>query len=100
MNEILLQSLNPIKRLSKNFRVKKLFAFGSVNTNRFNSKSDIDLLVTFDKMPVKEYPDNYFALVEELEKIFNRKVDLVVDKSVSNPYLVKSIEATKVPLYE
>ena len=30
--------------LCKKHKVKKLFAFGSVLTNRFNDKSDIDLL--------------------------------------------------------
>ena len=40
--------LPAIIALCKRHKVKKLFAFGSVLTNRFNEQSDIDLVVDFD----------------------------------------------------
>jgi len=37
--------------------------------------------------------------LEQLENIFNRKIDLITDKSLSNPFFIKSIEKTKQLLY-
>ena len=55
--------------LCKKHKVKKLFAFGSVLTNRFNDKSDIDLVVDFENVPLEEYADNYFDLKDSLSSI-------------------------------
>jgi len=37
-----------IQRLCKNYKVKTLYSFGSVNTNRFTQDSDVDLMVDFE----------------------------------------------------
>ena len=49
-----------IKILCASHKVKKLYAFGSVITEDFNTKSDVDLIVDFDPMDVLKYADNYF----------------------------------------
>lgn len=67
---------------------------------KYRESSDIDLLVSFQDMPLLEYADNYFDLLEELETILGRKVDLVVDKSIQNPYLAASVQQSKMLLYE
>jgi predicted nucleotidyltransferase len=36
--------INQIKDLCSQYKVKRLFAFGSVLTDRFNEQSDVDLL--------------------------------------------------------
>ena len=100
MKDILTKNLNMINGLCKSHNVENLFAFGSVMTDRFNKKSDIDLLISFK--PINdhgEYADNYFDLVEKFEKLFNRNVDLVTDRSLSNPYFIESINKTKTLLY-
>ncbi|MCK5824710.1 MAG: nucleotidyltransferase domain-containing protein [Ichthyobacteriaceae bacterium] len=100
MKSILTKNMNEINILCNSHNVKKLFAFGSVMTNKFNRKSDIDLLISFN--PTKDhgdYADNYFDLVEKFEKLFQRNVDLVTDKSLSNPYFIESINKTKTLLY-
>ncbi len=96
---IIEQAKPDIARLASKYRVSKLFAFGSVTNERFSNGSDLDFLVQFGDIPLLEYADNYFELQEELEQLFGRKVDLVVDKSVKNRYLARSIEESKVPLY-
>lgn len=58
--------------------VKKIGLFGSVAKNKHNSKSDIDILVTFEKSTF----DSYMELKFLLEKIFGRKVDLIIEKSL------------------
>ena len=47
--------LPAIIALCKRHKVKKLFAFGSVLTSRFNEQSDIDLVVDFDKTNVDDF---------------------------------------------
>lgn len=79
--------------------VETMYVFGSFCTDRFNESSDIDILVSFKDISIEKYTDNYFSLHEELEKIFGRKIDLITEKSLSNPYFIASIEDTKRLLY-
>ena len=46
-----------------------------------------------------DYADTYFALADKFEDIFRRPVDLVTDKSLSNPYFIDSINRTKKLIY-
>ncbi|MDR1973290.1 MAG: nucleotidyltransferase domain-containing protein [Bacteroidales bacterium] len=95
--------LNPysaqIADLCQKHNVKRLFAFGSVLTNRFDEHSDIDLIVDFDKRAVKDYFNNYFDFKYSLENLFNREVDLLEDQPIKNSYLRKNIENTKTLVY-
>jgi predicted nucleotidyltransferase len=58
------------------------------------------LLVSFKPLDYGEYANNYFQTVEMFEKTFNRHVDLVTDKSLKNPYFIKSVNQNKVLIYE
>ena len=75
-----------IRRACERHGVKQLRVFGSVLTDRFDPKtSDVDFLVTFQ--PERENLfDDYFDLKFELERIVDRGVDLVVERSVRNPF--------------
>jgi uncharacterized protein len=75
-----------IYNLCKSHKVKSLYAFGSVLNEKFNVNSDIDLVVDFEQLDVLEYGDNYYALKFSLEDILNRKVDLLEEKALKNPY--------------
>jgi len=79
--------------------VRSLFAFGSVCTDKFNDSSDIDLLISFMPMDFGDYADTYFVLADKFEDLFQRPVDLVTEKSLSNPYLIDSINQTKTLIY-
>ena len=85
--------------LCKRYNVRSLFAFGSVCTDKFNKKSDIDLLVSFAAMAPADYAENYFDVADKFEQIFQRRVDLITDKSLSNPYFIASVNQTKTLLY-
>lgn len=65
----------------------------------FNDKSDIDILISFKDISIEKYTDNYFELHYKLEELFNRKIDLLTENSLSNPYFIESIEETKQLLY-
>lgn len=60
----------------KAYGVKKVGLFGSFARPSQNAKSDIDILVEFDHGG-KTF-DNYMDLKFFLEKMFHRKVDLVI----------------------
>jgi uncharacterized protein len=99
MNKIITDNLPVLKDICNMHHVVRLYAFGSVCTDQFNPKSDIDFLVYFKQMEYGDYADNYFHLCDELENLFKRKVDLTTDKSLSNPYFIKSVDKTKSLVY-
>jgi len=99
MDKIITENINKIRRYCKRYKVKELYAVGSVVTENFTDDSDVDLLIKFEEISIDEYTDNYFILHELLEKIFKRKIDLITDRSLSNPFLINSIEKNKQLLY-
>lgn len=100
MNNLLKNNLDKIRKYCTEHDVEKLYAFGSVMTDNFSDSSDIDLLVKFKNISFEKYADNYFELLELFEIFFNRKVDLLTENSLSNPYFIKKINQTKTVLYE
>ena len=100
MNKILLEKKDDLHNLCKMYKVKSMYAFGSVNTPHFSELSDIDLLIDFmPDLTAEEYTDAYFMLRAELSQLFNRKIDLVTQRSLSNPYFIADIEKNKLILY-
>jgi hypothetical protein len=99
MQRLISDNIEQIKSLCVAHNVASLFVFGSVCTDSFNDKSDIDLLISFKPMDYGDYADTYFELAEKFEVLFQRPVDLVTDKSLSNPYFISSINKTKTLLY-
>jgi len=81
------------------YHVVELSAFGSVVRDELNAESDIDFVVTFGAVELENYADNYFDLCDALEELLERKVDLVVDKAVKNPYFREELEETKKLLF-
>lgn len=99
MQKLLENNIEKIKTLCKAYNVKSLFAFGSVCTDKFNEESDVDLLITFNNMDYGDYADTYFDLAEKFEKIFQRPVDLITEKSLKNPYFINAVNQTKTLIY-
>lgn len=90
-----------LSRLCGKYKVKLLEAFGSAATNDIDEKAeDLDFLVEFHPLSPGEYAESYFGLLEELEKLYGKHVDLLMRSAVKNPYLLRSIEASREPLYE
>ena len=88
-----------INNLCRQYNVNRLFAFGSVLTDKFSEKSDVDLIVDFDKQAVKDYFINYFDFKYSLENVFKRDVDLLEEQPIRNSYLKKNIENSKTLIY-
>jgi hypothetical protein len=80
--------------------VKRLGLFGSVVGGGFSDESDVDVLVVFESGEDVDLFEKYFGLKEQLEDIFRREVDLVVDREFRNPVLRESIDRTRMVIYE
>ena len=88
-----------ITNLCKTHKLKSLYAFGSVITEKFNPESDVDVIVDFQQIEVLEYGDNYYNLKFSLEDIFNRNIDLLEEKAIRNPYFLKTLNQNKKLIY-
>jgi predicted nucleotidyltransferase len=92
--------LNDLISLCKEHHVKSIALFGSALKGKYDDKKDIDFLVQFfDNIAILDYADNYFSLLEKLEILFNKKIDLVSQQSLKNPILIEEIERSKINLY-
>lgn len=96
---IIEKNLDKISDLCDKHKVARLFVFGSILSDNFKKSSDIDLLVDFSGVDLYDYADNYFDFKTSMEKLLKRKIDLLEDKAVNNPYLRKSIDASKRLIY-
>jgi len=89
-----------LKKLCLCYGVSRLELFGSAATGKFREgDSDLDFLVEFLPAAFARYADNYFGLLEGLEELFGRPVDLVVERAIRNPYFRRSVEETKSLIY-
>ena len=100
MNSIITDKIPQVVMLCKKYRVATMHVFGSASTDSFNENSDIDFLISFmNDVSLEEYADNFFDLMFELDELFGRNVDLVSEKTLSNPYFIHSVEQTKQLIY-
>lgn len=87
--------------LCKNHSVKSLFAFGSSVTDNFDfDKSDIDLMVEIDEPDPIIRGEKILSLWDKLEAFFKKKVDLLTNPNIRNPYLRQSINESKILIYD
>jgi hypothetical protein len=81
------------------YKVRRLFVFGSILTDRFNDESDIDMIVDFKKDEVTDYFDNYFDFKYSLQDLLGREVELIEEQTIRNPYFRKNVDSTKRLIY-
>lgn len=98
---VLRENIPALIEICERHRVLKLFLFGSLLTKQFDpANSDIDLIVELEPMPPEEKGDHLIDLWDELEEIFQRKVDLLTEQPIKNPFLKANIENTKLLIYD
>lgn len=90
-----------LRKVCRTLKVKKLYVFGSAVSGKFQKESDIDFLISFaDDLTIDEYTNNYFLLYDRLRELLHREIDIITERSLSNPYFIDSINETKVLIYE
>ena len=81
------------------YGVERAYLFGSAAKDTMNENSDVDFMISFpESMHYVTYADNYFALADALEATLNKKVELVSEETIKNPYLIQSINSHKIQL--
>ena len=90
-----------LREICRAHGVRRLDLFGSAAREDFDPEtSDLDFLVTFHKGVHTPYAGDYFELLKELERVFGRTVDLVMDGAIDNPYVRKTVDEDRVAIYE
>jgi uncharacterized protein len=94
------QCRDQIEALCRKYGVKRLELFGSAARGEFDPRhSDLDFLVLYDRAAKGSLADRFFGLLEGLEGLFNRKVDLVDIQGARNPYFIAEALRHRVLLY-
>jgi len=91
---------NNLIELCNQYKVRELYVFGSVITDKFNKNSDIDLLVQFENIDILKYFDNYMDFKEKLENLLGRPVDLLENQAIRNPIFRMVVDRNKQLVYE
>lgn len=93
-----LPTAGALAALCRRWKIRELSLFGSLARGEAGPTSDADVLITFE-------PDEHWdlwhmvELQEDLEKLFGRSVDVVVERTVRNPIRLRSILRDKRQLY-
>jgi predicted nucleotidyltransferase len=89
-----------ITELCRRFGVRRLDVFGSAArvTDFDPARSDVDLLVTYLPGRVPNIV-GYLALQDALTDLLGRRVDLVSEKAIVNPYVRAGVECSRQLLY-
>lgn len=101
VNDLVQEKLQQLTEVCAKHHVRRLELFGSAATaERFNrDTSDLDFLVEFGELSPGEYADAYFGLLEDIEDLFHRPVDLVMTTAIKNPYFVEGIASSRIVVY-
>lgn len=90
-----------IAELCRKHRVRRLEVFGSGADGSFDpARSDIDFLVEYLALQSGEHYEAYFGLIEGLERLFGRRIDLVDATCLRNPYFIEGVNESRTLVYE
>lgn len=97
MNSLVESNLSEIKDAMRSYGVIRAYLFGSAAIGNMSDDSDIDFMVSFNPdLSYTEYGSNYFQLIYALQKILKKDVDIVAEETITNPYLLQSINSQKI----
>ena len=90
-----------VVELCRTHQVRRLEVFGSAADGSFRPESsDIDFLVEFHPLGPGECYECYFGLLESLQTLFERRVDLVDVECLKNPYFIKGVNRSRKIVYD
>ena len=100
MIALLHEKRNEIAEVCRKFSIRKLEVFGSAATGAFDPEtSDIDFIVDLG-----EYDDTvgsrYMGLATALEELLDRRIDLVTEPSIRDPFFKAKISQQRQTVYE
>jgi len=94
------QARDNLAELCRRHAVHRLSLFGSATGPEVDpTHSDLDFFVEFRELAPSAYAEAYFALWEDLQRLFGRPVDLLPESALGNPYLRNAVEQSRIELY-
>jgi uncharacterized protein len=105
-NLFLKQHKSAIIALCEKYEVERLYFFGSILTEDFDENSDVDLQVIFpdahknDNESVCKRGAAKMDIWDDFEQLFGRRVDMLTEKPLKNPYFRLSVETSRKLFYE
>ena len=97
MNSLVESNLSEIKDVMRSHGVIRAYLFGSATKGDISADSDVDFMVSFNPdLSYTEYGNNYFQLIYALQKLLKKEVDIVAEETITNPYLLESINSQKI----
>ena len=85
-----------IAALCRQFGVSRLEVFGSASTGEFDpASSDYDPIARFSTQPGVSMARRFLGFSDALEALLERKVDLMTDHAIANPFLRAAVDATR-----
>ena len=99
MISLIYDNKDAIADLCRKYRIRKLDLFGSAATGAFDPEtSDVDLIVDLGEYE-HGVSRRYFRFADALELLFDRKVDLITEEQIRNPYFRHSVEEQRTNVY-
>ena len=100
MQDFILAKREQIAEVCRKHHVRRLSVFGSAVRPDFDpNTSDVDLLV---ELPTQQHAGSakrFWALEDDMARLFGRKVDLVAEGSITNPHILRRIQEQQEQLY-
>jgi len=94
------QHRQDLHALCRRYGVARLEVFGSAAAAQSDhSARDVDLLVEFHPAADMGPADQYFGLLEDLQSLLGRPVDLVCARAMQNPYFIDEVNRSRSLLY-
>jgi predicted nucleotidyltransferase len=90
--------VNKLQTFFPEYPIEKAWVFGSYARGSETSKSDMDILVRFDKNASITLID-YAGIMLNLEKLLRKKVDLVSESALYD-FVKETVEQDKILVYE
>ena len=90
--------INKLQAFFPSYPIEKAWVFGSYARGEETRKSDIDIMVRFDK-DVHISLFDYIGLMNDLEDLFRKKIDLVEEGQL-RIWAQESVEKEKILIYE
>jgi len=98
MNNKLTLPKEKIKKFCLKWNVVEFSLFGSILRDDFDTESDVDILISLSEKADLDLYD-WVTMIEELEEIFGREVDLVEKSTLRNPFRRHSILTNREIIY-
>jgi len=84
--------LKELKKYKSNEFIEKIGLFGSIANDSYKNSSDIDILLSFKNIDINKKDKLLKSLKSNIENSFNRKVDILDEKTIFLPTIKKIIE--------